>query len=160
MVEQSYGHRSSLALRFGVERLRDGRETLFEDTPECVCRRFEFYTESCTVLLMSSSLPFAETVSVTEASERGLSAVIRSAVEGRDIVIERHGRPQAVIIGMDRIERIQELERDLQSAALILSRIATDNGNRTDLDAVIEAFGFNRTDLQAELDADIKASRA
>ncbi len=108
---------------------------------------------------MIASLPFAETVSVTEASERGLSSVVRSAAEGLDIVIERHGRPQAVIIGMDRIERIQELERDLQSAALILSRIATDNGNRTDLDAVIEAFGFNRADLQAELDADIKAGR-
>lgn len=109
---------------------------------------------------MKALLPFAQTVSVSQAAERGLPAVIRSANEGVDFVVEKHGQPQAVIIGMERIARIQELERDLQSAALVMSRIATDNGKRTDLDAVIEAFGFTREELQAELEADRKAGRA
>jgi len=109
---------------------------------------------------METLLPFAETVSVTQAAERGLPAVIRGASEGLDLVIERHGQPQAVIVGMARIARIQELERDLQSAVIIMSRLATDNGNRTDLDTVIKAFGFDPKELEAELDTDIKAGRA
>ncbi|SEP29596.1 DUF2442 domain-containing protein [Trujillonella endophytica] len=39
-------------------------------------------------------------------------------------------------------------------AALLRARAATDTGNRTDLDAVITALGYERAELEAELDAD------
>lgn len=51
------------------------------------------------------------------------------------------------------------LEVDLRETALILSRAATDTGDRTDLDEAITAFGFDRAELEAELDADLAAGR-
>ena len=104
--------------------------------------------------LLSSS---AETLSVTQAAERGVSAIVRGAHEGRDVVVERHGRPMAAIVGMQRLEALAELEADLRSAALVLSRLATDDGRRTSLDDVIASLGFDRAELEAELDADLAA---
>lgn len=40
-------------------------------------------------------------------------------------------------------------------AGLVLARELSDTGNRTDLDDVIAAFGFDRTELEDELDADM-----
>lgn len=105
-------------------------------------------------------LPSPETLSVTEAAERGVSAIVRAAGEGHDIVVERHGQAIAAVVGMQRISEIAELEADLRSAALVLSRLATDDGRRTDLDDVIAAFGYDRAELEAELDADIAAGRS
>jgi hypothetical protein len=42
---------------------------------------------------------------------------------------------------------------------LLLARVATDTGVRTDLDDAISAFGFDRSELEAELDADLAAGR-
>jgi antitoxin (DNA-binding transcriptional repressor) of toxin-antitoxin stability system len=105
-------------------------------------------------------LPSPETVSVTEASERGVSAIVRAAGEGHDIVVERHGQAIAAVVGMRRLDELSELEADLRSAALVLTRLATDDGRRTDLDDAIAAFGFDRTELEAELDADLAAGRS
>ncbi len=100
---------------------------------------------------MKKLLESAQTFSITEAAERGLPSVVRSANAGTDFIIERHGKPQAVILGMESIHKLEELEKDLQSAALVLSRVATDNGNRTDLDEVIKKFGFDPRKLRAEV---------
>ncbi len=108
---------------------------------------------------MTSALPSPETVSVTEASERGVSALVRAASEGHDLVVERRGRPVAAVVGMQRIGELAVLEADLRSAALVLTRLATDGGRRTALDDVVAAFGFDRAELEAELDADIAAGR-
>jgi antitoxin (DNA-binding transcriptional repressor) of toxin-antitoxin stability system len=105
-------------------------------------------------------LPAPETVSVTEASERGVSAIVRAAGEGHDIVVERHGKAIAAVVGMRRLGELAELEADLRSAALVLTRLATDDGRRTDLDDVIAALGFDRAELEAELDADLAAGRS
>jgi hypothetical protein len=51
-------------------------------------------------------------------------------------------------------ESLSAAETDLRSAALVLTRLVTDDGRRTDLDDVIAAFGFDRAELEAELDAD------
>ncbi len=99
----------------------------------------------------------AETLSVTQAAERGVSAIVRAADEGREIVVERHGRAVAAIVGMQRLEALSELEADVRSAALVLSRLATDDGSRTTLDEVIASLGFDRAELEAELDADLAA---
>ncbi len=105
-------------------------------------------------------LPSPETVSVTDAAKRGVSAIVRAAGEGHDIVVERHGRAVAAVVGMQRLSELAELEADLRSTALVLTRLATDDGRRTDLDEVIAAFGFDRADLEAELDADLAAGRS
>lgn len=109
---------------------------------------------------MAAVLPSPETVSVTEAAERGVSAIVRAAGEGHEIVVERHGQAIAAVVSMRRLGELAELEADLRSAALVLTRLATDDGRRTDLDDVIAAFGFDRAELEAELDADIAAGRS
>ena len=45
-----------------------------------------------------------------------------------------------------------EIAADLRDSALILARVASDTGARTDLDAVIELLGFTREVLESELD--------
>ena len=60
---------------------------------------------------------------------------------------------------MQRLNELTELEADLRSAALVLARLATNDARRTDLDEAITAFGFDRADLEAELDADLAADR-
>ncbi len=98
-------------------------------------------------------------MSVTTASERGVSGLLKVAESGTDIVVERHGRPVAAIVSMRHLDELAELEADLRSAALVLARAATDNGRRTDLDDIIATLGFNRSELEAELDADLAAQR-
>ena len=90
-------------------------------------------------------------ISVTAASERGVSALLRDAESGVDIVVERHGRAVAAIVSMNHLYELAALASDLRSAALVLARAATDNGERTDLDAVITALGFNRLELEVEV---------
>ncbi len=46
------------------------------------------------------------------------------------------------------------LPADMRSAALVLARVAADDGERTDLDDVIDVLGFDRTQIEAELNAD------
>jgi len=96
-------------------------------------------------------------ISVSAANERGVSGLLRDAEAGRDVIVERHGQPVAAIVGVQRLAEFIELEADLRSAVLVLTRAVTDTGARTGLDTVIAAFGFDRADLEAELDADLAA---
>jgi hypothetical protein len=50
-------------------------------------------------------------------------------------------------------------EQDLRDIALSLTRAATDSGAGVGLDEAIAAFGFDRAELEAELDADLAAGR-
>ena len=75
------------------------------------------------------------------------------------MIVARHGRPVAAVIGMHRFESLLELERDLRSVCLVLARAATDSGARTNVDDAITALGFDRTELEAELNADLEAGR-
>jgi len=92
-------------------------------------------------------------MSVTEATSRGVSGLLKDAESGSDIVVERHGRPVAAIVSVRRLSELSVLEADLRSAALVLARAATDSGERTDLDTAIVSLGFDRVELEAELDA-------
>ena len=106
---------------------------------------------------MSATGLHPQVLTVTEASSRGVSRLLSDARAGAALIVESHHKPVAAIIGIDRLNQIEELERDLQGAALVLARFATDNGNRTTLDEVIERFGFSRADLEADLDREIAA---
>lgn len=98
-----------------------------------------------------------ETLTVTQATERGVSAILRQAGQGQALIVEKHGIPVAAVVAISRFEELEELERDLRSASLILARLATDNGKRSTLDEVISSLGFDRETLEAELESELNA---
>ena len=98
-------------------------------------------------------------VSVTEAASRGVPGLVKDAERGEDIVVERRGQPVAALVSMRHLEELRRLEADLRETAFILARVATDSGNRTELNDVITALGFERLDLEAELDAEQAAGQ-
>jgi prevent-host-death family protein len=100
--------------------------------------------------------PF-ETLTVSQATERGVSAILRQAHDGQPLIVEKHGIPVAAVVGISRFEELEELERDLRSASLVLARLASDNGQRSTLDEVLASLGFDREILEAELESEIIA---
>lgn len=93
-------------------------------------------------------------LSITEANARGVSKLAADAFAGRDLVLLRNNKVIAAVVGVGRLEeldRLTAMREDLELIALTLSRVATDNGNRTDLDEVMARFGLTREDL---VDAD------
>lgn len=106
---------------------------------------------------MTGAFQTSSTVTVTEASKRGVPALVRDASAGRNVIVSRWGAPVAAVVGVARLAELEELERDLRSAALVLSRAFTDTGERTSLDDAIAALGFDRATLETELDADLAA---
>lgn len=96
---------------------------------------------------------------MTAATGRGVAGLVKDAEGGEDIIVERHGRPVAAVISVEHFEELHRLRADLTDAALVLARELSDSGNRTDLDNVIAGFGFDRAELEAELDADLAAGR-
>ncbi len=109
---------------------------------------------------MSTSTAFdTDVVSVTDAAGRGVPGLVREAEQGHDVVVARHGRPVAAVISIKRLERLRDLEADLRSATLVLTRAMTDDGTRRELNDVIAAFGFDRAELETELAADLAAGR-
>ena len=99
------------------------------------------------------------TLSVTAATGRGVAGLVKDAERGEDIIVERHGRAVAAVISVEQFDELHRVRTDLTAAALVLARELTDTGNRTDLSDAIAAFGFDRAELEAELDADIAAGR-
>lgn len=81
-------------------------------------------------------------VPITEASQRGISDIARQAEDGIDIVLTRHGKPVAVVMSIHKANRIRELEEDVLDAALVLARVAGDDGARFGLDEVLAEFGI------------------
>ncbi|RNI24732.1 type II toxin-antitoxin system prevent-host-death family antitoxin [Flexivirga caeni] len=100
------------------------------------------------------------TLSVTAATGRGVAGLVKDAEHGEDLIVERHGRAVAAVISVEHFDELHRVRADLIAASLVLARELSDSGNRTELDDVIASFGFDRAELEAELDADIAAGRA
>ena len=98
-----------------------------------------------------------ETLTVSQATERGVSAILRQAHDGQPLIVEKHGTPVAAVIGISRLDELEELERDLRSASLVLARLASDRGKRSTLDEVIASLGYDREILEAELESELNA---
>ncbi|WP_067654900.1 prevent-host-death family protein [Nocardia harenae] len=90
-------------------------------------------------------------LSVSDAVRRGVAGLVADAEGGADLVVTRHHRPVAAVVGMDRLAELDRAESDLRDLALVLARAATDSGHRTSLDDVLGAFGHTRQSL-AELE--------
>jgi PHD/YefM family antitoxin component YafN of YafNO toxin-antitoxin module len=101
----------------------------------------------------------AYSLSVSDATKRGVAGLARDAETGSSITVERNHRPVAAIIGVSELHRYQEAERDLRDLAVVLIRTATDTGERTSLDDVFTRFGFDRAALERDVDEDLAAGR-
>ena len=94
-------------------------------------------------------LEAASELTVTEATQRGVAGLVAAAEHGSDLVVTRRHRPVAAVVGINRLTELDEAAADLRDLALVLTRIATDSGQRTSFDDVLEAFGHTRESLAA-----------
>jgi prevent-host-death family protein len=92
-----------------------------------------------------------DVVGVTELANCS-SRLVASAAQGRDVIISKNNKPTAVLVGIERLQELEDREENVALLALALTRTATDSGNRTDLDDFIEELGL--TDQVAALDDD------
>ncbi|MGB9483689.1 MAG: prevent-host-death family protein [Candidatus Dormiibacterota bacterium] len=89
----------------------------------------------------------AQTLTVTEATRRGVAGLLADAAAGEGLVVTRRRVPVAAIMSVDRLTELEAARDDLIDLALVLGRAATDSGNRTGLDQVLAAFGQSRESL-------------
>lgn len=94
-----------------------------------------------------ASIDTADLISISDASKLGLSALVREAEEGRERVLLRSNKPAAVVMSIQRFERLQQLQEDLLDVTLVAARMATTSGHRDTLDDVLERFGYSRQAL-------------
>jgi antitoxin (DNA-binding transcriptional repressor) of toxin-antitoxin stability system len=93
-------------------------------------------------------------ISVTEASNRGVSRLIQDAAQGRTQVVLRNNKAVAAVVGIEAVERLgrlEELEDDLRLLSVALARTVTDSGRRYSLDEVAAELGV---DLDSLVDED------
>lgn len=86
-------------------------------------------------------------ISISDANKLGISALVREAEEGHDRIVLRNNKAVAVVMSVERFERLQQLQDDLIDITLAASRMMTTSGERHSLDDVLEHFGYSREEL-------------
>lgn len=92
-------------------------------------------------------------ISISDASNRGVSKLVTDAENGRPQVLMRNSRAVAAVVdidSMDRLQRLDELEDDLRLLSIALVRAAADSGRRYDLDDVLAEAGIDPDSLDGE----------
>jgi len=79
-------------------------------------------------------------VPITEAKAK-LNELVREA-EAADVVLLRHGRPAAVLVGMHRYEAILEELEDLADRLSVYESAESEPGLRTGIDKVKAELGL------------------
>ncbi len=90
----------------------------------------------------------ADLISITDASKRGISALIREAEAGHEQVVVRNNKPVAAVINMKRLEQLQQLEEDLLDLSITAARMLATGPGRHSLDEVLTHFGYTRDQLR------------
>ncbi|WP_210603048.1 type II toxin-antitoxin system Phd/YefM family antitoxin [Brevibacterium oceani] len=92
-------------------------------------------------------------LTISQANQTGISGLVSSAESGEEITLSRHGRPVASVVATHELEELKRDSESLRDVALVMARMATDSGVRTDLDQAMDHFGISRTELEDEIDA-------
>jgi prevent-host-death family protein len=87
-------------------------------------------------------------ISVSDAGKRGISALVKTAEQGGRYVLMRNNKPVAALVGIDALEKAEELEDRLLDLALGLTRLVTTTDRRHSLDDVLDRLGYTREDLE------------
>lgn len=85
-------------------------------------------------------------ISVTDASNAGVSKLVTEALEGKTRVVMKNNRPAAVITSVEQFERLQQLddiEQDLRLLMISTARLVTDTGERHSIEDVAAEFGVD-----------------
>lgn len=102
------------------------------------------YHEAMTVLDTAR----AHGVSVTDASRRGLPAIVAEA-EQHPVLITRRDQEAVVVIGADRLAELDEAMADMMDLALVVARAVTDTGKRYTLTDVMAEVGMSEEQILA-----------
>lgn len=92
-------------------------------------------------------------ISISEASNRGVSKLVADAESGRPQVLMRNSKAVAAVVTvetMDRLQRLEELEDDLRLLSIALVRAAADSGRRYELDDVLAEAGIDPDSLDED----------
>jgi len=91
-----------------------------------------------------------ELISISDAGKAGISALVKAAEKGEKRVLMRNSKPVAAVIGIEELERTEELEERLLDVSLALTRLLTADERRHSLDDVLDRFGFSRDELKED----------
>lgn len=91
-----------------------------------------------------------ELISISDAGKAGISSLVKAAEKGEKRVLMRNSKPVAAVIGIEELERTEELEERLLDVSLALTRLLTADERRHSLDDVLDRFGFSRDDLEED----------
>jgi prevent-host-death family protein len=92
----------------------------------------------------------ADMISVTDANKRGISALVKTAEQGGQYVLVRNNKAVAALVGIDSLEKAEQVEEQLLDVALSLTRLLTTSERRHSLDDVLDRLGYTRQDLEQE----------
>lgn len=95
-------------------------------------------------------------ISVSEATAMGVSGLCSAVQKSRVIQIERHGKPFGFILSPDYYEELETIREDLLDSLLVISRMATFDGQTISLDNLLEEFGESREELMKEVEEDLR----
>jgi prevent-host-death family protein len=90
----------------------------------------------------------ADLISISQANKIGISALIREAEEGNERIVLRNNKPVAAVVGIERLEELQQMRDDLLDVALAAARVLTAGPQRHSLDDVLAQFGYTREQLR------------
>ncbi|WP_071565918.1 hypothetical protein [Corynebacterium sp. NML130628] len=94
-----------------------------------------------------------------ESSRPSITGPVSSAEERTRVPLPHHGRFVIEVVDASELKQRFRDRETLQDATLALVRVATDKGNRTELDEVIEQLGFSRYELAAELSPELHSNK-
>ena len=67
------------------------------------------------------------------------------------VTLSRHGKPVAEIVSREEMDLLRRDRETLRDVVLVMTRMVTGSGNRTELDDAMEAFGINQDELESEI---------
>lgn len=90
----------------------------------------------------------ADLISISDANKLGVSALVREAEAGHERVVLRNNKPVAAVVGIKRLEELQQSQEDLLDVSLAAARMLTTGSRRHSLDDVLAQFGYAREQLR------------
>ena len=90
----------------------------------------------------------ADLISISDATKRGVSALVRAAEAGHEQVVLRNNKPVAAVVSIKRLEQLQQVQEDMLDVSLAAARMLASGPRRHSLDEILAQFGYTREQLR------------